>query len=179
MQNKEKKVVEYVKSFIREVPDFPKKGILFYDITPVLGDPKGFSMLIKHFKERYVNKKITKVVGIESRGFIFGGALADSLSAGFVPVRKRGKLPYKTVQKEYSLEYGTDVLEMHEDAITKDDRIILCDDLIATGGTAQAVAELIEQQGGKIIECAFVIELNFLKGRNKLLPREVHSILQY
>src|SRR3989338_5166696 len=118
MQNKEKKVMQYVQNLIREVPDFPKKGILFYDITPVLAEPKAFSMLIGYFKDRYKNKKITKVVGIESRGFIFGGALAESLGAGFIPMRKPGKLPYKKIAKEYTLEYCTNTIEMHEDALT-------------------------------------------------------------
>ena len=171
--------MQYVQSLIREVPDFPKKGILFYDITPVLAEPKAFSMLIGYFKDRYKNKKITKVVGIESRGFIFGGALAESLGAGFIPMRKPGKLPYKKIAKEYTLEYGTNTIEMHEDALTSHDRAALVDDLIATGGTAQAAASLIEEQGAKLIECAFVIELNFLKGRDKLFPHEVHSIIKY
>jgi len=157
-----------IKSRIRTVPHYPKPGVMFRDITTLLKDPTGFRQTIDEFLERYRGKKIDKVVGIESRGFIIGSVLAYQLGLGFVPVRKKGKLPAETVGHDYELEYGTDRVEIHVDAIAKGDRILLVDDLIATGGTAQAACALIEGMGGKIVECCFVIDLPDLGGRKRL-----------
>ena len=168
-----------LKSKIRDVPDFPKPGILFKDITPVLQDRKLFAEVIDAFGERYLDKKIDTIVGVESRGFLFGAALAYRLGCSLVPVRKSGKLPYKTIQASYDLEYGSATVEMHIDAIRKGERIIVIDDLLATGGTADATCRLVEQHSGKIVECAFVVELTFLNGRDKLKGREVFSLVQY
>ncbi len=168
-----------LKKLVREVPDFPKPGILFYDITTLLKDKLGFAMLIDSLTEYYINKDIDLVIGIEARGFIFGPALAYRLNAGFVPVRKPKKLPAETVRWTYELEYGSDTLEIHKDAIQPGQRIIIVDDLLATGGTAKATAELASSLGGEICGLAFVIELDFLKGRGKLGNYDVYSLLHY
>ncbi len=173
------KDMEELKKIIREVPDFPKKGILFYDITTLLSDIENFKKLIDNLYERYKNKEIDYVVAIDSRGFIFGSILAYKLGASLVPVRKKGKLPHKTLKATYSLEYGEDSVEIHEDAITPDSGVLLIDDLLATGGTMSAAAELIKQLQGKIVEICFIIELTFLKGREKLKDIPVYSVLKY
>lgn len=170
---------DFLKKYIRDIPDFPKKGILFKDITTLLKDAEAFKKALDILYIRYKDKKIDKVVAIESRGFIFGGALADRLGAGFVPVRKKGKLPAETISVTYQLEYGSDTVEVHRDAIKRGERILLIDDLLATGGTASGAAELIEKMGGEIVEIAFLIELEFLRGRDKLKDYEVFSILKY
>jgi adenine phosphoribosyltransferase len=164
---------------IRSVPDFPKKGIVFRDITTLLKDPVAFREAVDTFYERYRNERVDKVVCVESRGFILGGALALRLGAAFVPIRKRGKLPAQTLQEEYSLEYGTDVIEIHADAILPGERILVHDDLLATGGTVSAACRLIEKLGGTIIGLSFLIELNFLKGRERLKGYDIFSIVQY
>ena len=160
-----------IKSRIRTIAHYPKPGVMFRDITTLLKDPVGFRKTIDEFLDRYKGIKIDKVVGIESRGFIIGSVLAYELNLGFVPVRKKGKLPAETVGHDYELEYGTDRVEIHVDAISKGDRILLVDDLIATGGTAQASCILIESMGGKIVECCFVIDLPDLGGRKRLEDR--------
>ena len=164
---------------IRDIPDFPKPGIVFKDITPLLANGPLFAKTIDLLAERYREKKIDTVLGIESRGFIIGSALAYRLGAGFSVVRKPGKLPYETHSASYQLEYGSDALEIHIDAISSGARVVIADDLIATGGTAAATAELVAKLGGTVVECAFVIELAFLKGREKLQPYGVYSLLQY
>jgi len=168
-----------LKALIREVPDFPKKGILFYDITTLLKDKLGFARLIDALSANYIGKEIDLVLGMEARGFIFGPALAYRLNAGFVPVRKPGKLPGKTTKVSYDLEYGSASLEIHEDAIRKGQRVLIVDDLLATGGTAVATAELAEMLGAQIAGFAFVVELDFLKGREKLAKYDVFSLLHY
>jgi adenine phosphoribosyltransferase len=170
---------DQLKQLIREVPDFPKKGILFYDITTLLKDKVGFATLIDKFSEHYIRYKVDVVLGIEARGFIFGPALAYRLNAGFVPVRKPGKLPAETVKCDYALEYGLGTLEMHKDAIQKGQRVLIVDDLLATGGTAEATAKLAAQQGAEIAGLGFVVELDFLKGREKLKGYDVISLLHY
>jgi adenine phosphoribosyltransferase len=164
---------------IRDVPNFPKPGIVFKDITPLLADGPLFGKTIDLLAERYREKRIDTVLGIESRGFIIGAALAYKLGAGFSVVRKPGKLPYETHKASYELEYGTDALEIHVDALAPKSRVVIADDLIATGGTAAATAELVSKLGGTVIECAFIIELAFLKGREKLKQFGVFSLLQY
>ena len=163
--------LQQIKDAIRTIPDYPRPGIMFRDITTLLKDPAGFRQTIDEFLARYKGRKIDKVVGIESRGFIIGSVLAYLLGLGFVPVRKKGKLPAETVGHDYELEYGTDRVEIHVDAISKGDRILLVDDLIATGGTAEAACTLIEGIGGKIVECCFVIDLPDLGGRKRLEAR--------
>jgi adenine phosphoribosyltransferase len=163
---------------IRDVPDFPKPGILFKDVTPLLGDGPAFRLVTDLLAEKIAANKPELIVGIESRGFIFGAALAERLGVGFVPVRKPGKLPFRTTRETYSLEYGTDALEMHEDAVEKR-RCLIVDDLLATGGTAAATARLVERQGGTVEGFAFVIELDFLKGRARLGERTVHALIHY
>jgi adenine phosphoribosyltransferase len=170
---------EPLKKLIREVPDFPKKGILFYDITTLLKDKLGFATLIDALSEYYLRQKIDLVLGIEARGFIFGPALAYRLNAGFVPVRKPGKLPAATARAEYELEYGSNTLEIHKDAIRQGQRVIIVDDLLATGGTAEATAKLATSLGGEIAGLAFVVELDFLSGRDKLKGYDVLSLLHY
>jgi adenine phosphoribosyltransferase len=170
---------DQLKHLIREVPDWPKKGILFYDITTLLKDKVGFATLIDQFSERYINQKVDLVLGMEARGFIFGPALAYRLNAGFVPVRKPGKLPAETVRCEYALEYGNNCLEIHKDAIREGERVLIVDDLLATGGTAEATAKLAASLGAEIAGLGFVIELDFLKGREKLEGYEVTSLLHY
>jgi adenine phosphoribosyltransferase len=157
-----------IKSRIRTVPHYPKHGVMFRDITTLLKDPVGFRITINEFVNRYTGQKIDKIAGIESRGFIIGAALAFQLGVGFVPIRKKGKLPAETVGHDYELEYGTDRIEMHVDAIAAGEHILLVDDLIATGGTAGAACKLIETMGGKIVECCFVIDLPDLGGRQRL-----------
>jgi adenine phosphoribosyltransferase len=170
---------DQLKKLIREVPDFPKKGILFYDITTLLKDKTGFAQLIDLFSEHYIGKHIDLILGMEARGFIFGPALAYRLNAGFVPVRKPGKLPAATVRCEYELEYGSNCLEVHRDAIEKGQRVLIVDDLLATGGTAEATARLVKSLGGEIAGLAFVVELDFLNGRERLKPYDVFSLLHY
>lgn len=172
-------LVKEIKGRIRDVPDFPKPGIVFKDITPLLEDRDTFTKVIDTFAERYLSKKIDCVVGIESRGFIFGSALAYRLGTSLVLVRKSGKLPYKTIQTSYELEYGRATVEMHVDAIPKGGKVVIIDDLLATGGTAAAACELVQKQNGVILEVAFVIELDFLKGREKLKDKEVFSLVHY
>jgi adenine phosphoribosyltransferase len=171
--------MQELKSKIRSVPDFPKPGILFYDITTLLGDASGFRQTVEALAAPYQNRKIEQVVGIESRGFILAAAVADRLGAGFVPVRKPGKLPSTTLTETYALEYGTDALQMHHDAIRPGQRVLLIDDVLATGGTARAATNLVRQIGGDLLALAFLIELNFLKGRDRLEGEQVFSVLQY
>ena len=171
--------MDHLKAKIRHVPDFPKKGILFYDITTLLGDPRGFRDTVDAIAAPYMGEDIDHVVGIESRGFILGAAVANALGSGFVPIRKPGKLPAACIREDYQLEYGTDALEMHSDAFKAGDRILIVDDVLATGGTARAAADLVDKLGGKLIGAAFLIELNFLNGRDKLSGRPVYSVLQY
>ncbi len=168
-----------LKSLIREVPDFPKPGINFYDITTLLKDAAGWRAVIDALKEHYAGTPVDVVVGIEARGFIFAPAIAYALGAGFVPVRKPGKLPAATESVEYALEYGTDRLEMHKDAVQPGARVLILDDVLATGGTAAGVATLVERLGGKVVGLGFVIELDFLHGREKLKGRDVYSLLRY
>src|ERR1700688_4654392 len=170
---------EALKKLIREVPDFPKPGILFYDITTLLKDKVGFATLIDALSEAYLNKKIDLVLGMEARGFIFAPALAYPLKAGFVPVRKPGKLPAATTRYDYALEYGTNTLEIHKDAIQKGERVIIVDDLLATGGTAEATTKLASSLGAEVVGLGFVVELDFLKGREKLQGYDVFSLLHY
>lgn len=164
---------------IRDIPDFPKKGIIFKDITPVLADGKLFRAAIDLFLERCRGKEIDKIVGIDARGFLFGSAVAYELAVGFVPIRKRGRLPYKTERASYTLEYGEAEMEMHIDAIERGERIVLVDDLLATGGTSASAATLIRKMGGELLEAQFLIELEFLKGRSKLESTPVVSFLRY
>ena len=168
-----------IKDKIRTVPDFPIKGVMFRDITTLLQDKKAFKHVCNEFYRRYKDRKIDVVVGIESRGFIFGSVLANKLGVGFVPVRKPGKLPAKTIKEEYELEYGKDAVEMHEDAINKGDNVLIIDDLIATGGTVSATCKLVERLGGRIEEIAFVIELPDLKGRDKLKDYKIFSMVEF
>jgi len=172
------KTVE-LESYIRSIPDFPKPGILFYDITTLLKEKKALKEAVNALAAKYKEKKVDIVVAVESRGFIFGSVLAYKLGAGFVPVRKKGKLPAKTNSATYELEYGTDTLHMHHDAIKPGQRVLLVDDLLATGGTAKAVIDLIEQLSGKIVGIAFLIELTGLKGREKLKEFPVFSLIKY
>ena len=168
-----------LKKLIREVPDFPKPGINFYDITTLLKDPAGWRAVIDALRAHYDGAPVDLVVGIEARGFFFAPAIAYALGAGFVPVRKPGKLPAATAQVEYALEYGTDRLEVHKDAIQPGQRVLILDDVLATGGTAAAVARLVENLGGTVTGLGFVIELDFLKGREKLAGREIFSLIHY
>ena len=168
-----------LKTQIRHVPDFPKAGILFYDITTLLQDPAGLRAAIDSLTMPFSGQHIDLVVGIESRGFIFGAAVADRLGAGFVPIRKPGKLPSACVRESYALEYGTDTLEIHEDAVRKGQRVLIVDDLLATGGTARAASDLVKRIGGTVHGLAFLIELVALNGRAKLAGEQVHASLQY
>jgi adenine phosphoribosyltransferase len=170
---------EPLKKLIRTVPDFPKPGILFYDITTLLKDKAGFAQLIDALAQHYIDQKVDLVLGIEARGFIFGPALAYRLNAGFVPVRKPKKLPARIARVTYDLEYGTDALEIHLDAILPGQRVVLVDDLLATGGTMQATIQLVKQLGGEIAGLAFAVELDFLKGRAKFPEYDVFSLLHY
>lgn len=168
-----------LKNYIRNIPDFPKAGILFRDITTLLKDKKAFKLAIDALANKYKNKKIDVVVAVEARGFILGGVIAHKLGAGFVPVRKKGKLPARTNSVTYDLEYGTDTLEMHRDAIKPGDKVLIVDDLLATGGTVKAVSDLVKQLQGKIIGIAFLIELTDLKGKEKLKGYPVYSLIKY
>lgn len=168
-----------LKRYIRDIPDFPKPGILFRDITPLLRDPAALRHTLELFEKHYEGKGIQKVVSMEARGFIFGPAVAARLNAGFAPVRKPGKLPYKSRKVTYELEYGTDTLAIHEDAITKDERVLLLDDLLATGGTMGASIQLVEGLGGRVAGVGFIIELAALNGREKLGRHDVFSLIQY
>jgi adenine phosphoribosyltransferase len=170
---------EALKARIRHVPDFPKPGILFYDITTLLRDPEGFRQTVDSMAKPFSARDVELVVGIESRGFILGSAVADRIGAGFVPVRKLGKLPSTTVRANYALEYGTDSLEMHKDAVTPGQRVLIVDDLLATGGTASATVDLVKQLGGVVVGLAFLIELESLNGRSRLTAENIHVVLPY
>lgn len=179
LTKKKNKKITNIKQKIRTIPNFPKEGIMFRDITTLLKDAKGFNEVIKVLYQKYKNEDIDIVAGIESRGFIIGGALAYKLKKGFVPIRKKGKLPAAVHREEYDLEYGKDVIEMHLDAIKKGDKVLLIDDLIATGGTALAACKLIEKAKGQVCECAFVVDLPELKGKEKLKPRKVFTLVEF
>ena len=172
-------VVAYAASHVRDIPDFPKPGIMFKDITPLLASPRAFHIVLDAIAERFIGEHIDAVVGVEARGFIFGGALAARLNASFVPARKPGKLPAASDSVEYDTEYSTATLEMHKGSIREGARAIVVDDVLATGGTAKATAELVRKQGGYVIAYAFAIELGFLHGREKLLPVRVESVITY
>ena len=168
-----------IKSKIRTIPHWPKEGIMFRDITTLLKDPQGFKETIDILYKRYKNEKIDKVIGIESRGFIFGSPLAYLLNCGFVPIRKPGKLPAECESEEYTLEYGTDKIEIHRDSIEKGERVLIVDDLIATAGTADAARKLVKKLGGELVECTFIVELSDLKGRDKLQGEKIFSIVEF
>jgi len=168
-----------LKKWIRDIPNFPKEGIIFKDLSTLLQNKDAFRKSVDLLANKFKKEKVDFVVGVEARGFIFGAVLAYRLKAGFVPVRKKGKLPYKTRSVTYQLEYGTDTLEMHEDAITPGSRVLIVDDLLATGGTSQAVADLIKGQGAMIIGLAFLVELKFLKGKEKLKDFPIYSVIKY
>ncbi len=167
------------KALIREVPDFPKPGILFYDITTLLKDAAAFQAILEDLRKEFQTHSVTKVVGIESRGFIFGGALAVQLNAGFVPVRRPGKLPADTYEVKYDLEYGTNSLAIHRDAITPGERVLIVDDLLATGGTAEATVNLVRQLGGEVVGLGFLVELKFLDGRTRLAGQHIFAAVSY
>ncbi|HEY6507343.1 MAG TPA: adenine phosphoribosyltransferase [Vicinamibacterales bacterium] len=168
-----------LKALIRHVPDYPKPGILFYDITTLLRDPKGYRAVVDELSRPYLGAGVEAVVGVESRGFILGAAVAERLGAGFVPIRKPGKLPARTLRESYALEYGTDALEIHADALTPGCRTLLVDDVLATGGTAEAAVKLVKSLGATLHGLAFLVELGFLNGKAKLGSERVHSVLQY
>lgn len=168
-----------LKRYIRDIPDFPQKGVMFRDITTLLKDPEPFKYVIDTVVDKYKNEKIDKLVSVEARGYIFGGAIAYMFNCGFVPVRKPGKLPAETVSLEYTLEYGKNTIEMHKDAIDPGERVLVFDDVLATGGTVQATCKLIEQLGGKVVGCVFISDLTYLKGSEKLKDYEVFSLVQY
>ncbi len=168
-----------LENYIRDIKDFPKPGIVYKDITPLLQNPEAMREGVTRFLERLGDVKIDKVVGIESRGFFFATLLAEKLNAGFVPIRKPGKLPYKTIKESYSLEYGTDTLEIHSDAIKKGEKVLIHDDVLATGGTAAAACKLVEDLGGEIVQLNFLMDLEFLKGRDKLAPHKVVSLFTF
>ncbi|MFQ5480413.1 MAG: adenine phosphoribosyltransferase [Thermodesulfobacteriota bacterium] len=172
-------MTETLKEAIRNIPDFPKKGILFKDITTLCKDPVSFQRTVDLLAHRYIGKGIELVVGVEARGFVIGAALAYKIGAGVVLVRKPGKLPHKTIKKSYSLEYGEDTLEIHEDSFERGKKVVIADDLLATGGTAGAVVELVKGMGAEIVECAFIVELEELGGRKKLGESPVFSLLKY
>ncbi len=169
----------HARAFVRDIPDFPKPGIVFKDITPLLADPRAFHIVLDALAERFIGSHIDAVVGVEARGFIFGGALAARLNASFVPARKTGKLPAAVDKVSYRTEYSVTELEMHKDSIAEESHVVVVDDLLATGGTAKAAAELVRKQGGYVVAYAFVIELSFLGGREKLLPVRVESVITY
>ncbi len=171
--------VERIRAGIRDVPDFPKPGILFKDITPILGDPLLFGDVIRVFVDRYRAMNIDKIAAMESRGFIFGAPLAATIGAGFVPLRKHGKLPHTTLAESFTLEYGEETLEIHTDAIRPGERVLIIDDLLATGGTAGAAVKLVEKAGGVVVESAFLIELAFLHGRERLTNIPVYAIIRF
>ena len=168
-----------LKKYIRDIQDFPKKGIVFKDITPLLIDTNARKECLEILVSSVKEKKIDKVIGVESRGFFFGTLLAQELNVGFVPVRKPNKLPFDTISASYELEYGTDTLEIHTDAIQKGDRVLIHDDVLATGGTAKAVCELVEKLGGVIVQCNFLMELTFLNGREKIAGKEIFAAMKY
>lgn len=168
-----------LKNYIRDIPNFPKEGIIFKDITPLLNDKDAFKKAIDILAAKYKKENIVQVVGIEARGFIFGAALAYKLKVGFVPIRKKGKLPYKTKNVSYELEYGTDTLEIHEDAVKNGSRVVIIDDLLATGGTVKAVTELLKDLGAVIVGIAFLVELKFLKGKKKIKDFPLYSIIKF
>ena len=170
-----------LKSLIRTIPDYPKKGVMFRDITTLLGDPKGFKAAIEQMAAPFATARVEGVAGIEARGFILGGAIADRLGCGFVPLRKKGRLPWKTIGQEYTLEYGIDIIEMHEDAIDPGERILIVDDLIATGGTAEAAAKLVQRSGGEIVGATFIIDLPELGGVKRLaaLGISCHALMAF
>jgi len=168
-----------LRSFVRDIPDFPSEGIVFKDITPLLLDPRALDAAVSRLVQFARDLDIDFVVAAEARGFILGGALARGLGAGFVPARKRGKLPHPTVSSEFALEYGIDALEVHSDTLAGGVRVLIHDDLLATGGTASALADLVKQVGGEIVACAFLVELRFLRGRERLDPYPVHSLIVY
>ena len=170
---------ETLRSLIRDVPDFPKPGIMFKDITPLLQNGGAFSAFSQHLADRYADQAITQIVGIESRGFIFGAGLATRMGLGLTLVRKPGKLPRQTATKQYALEYGVDELQIHFDALGPRDRVVIVDDVLATGGTAAATIELVESTGATVVETAFLMELTFLEGRGRMGDRDVYSVLQY
>ncbi len=172
-------IKEEIVKVIRDIPDFPVKGVIFKDITPLLSDINLYNRIIDTIANQYKDKNITKVAGLESRGFIFGISLAQKLNVPFIPIRKKGKLPYKTVSTTYDLEYGSATIEMHIDAINEKDNVLIVDDLLATGGTACAAIDLVKKLKGNVIACAFVIELTFLNGKEKLKDTEYSSIVQY
>jgi adenine phosphoribosyltransferase len=171
--------IDQLRAAVRDIPDFPKKGIIFKDITPILGDGKLFRMSIDAFLEQCRGKQVDKIVGIDARGFLFGSAVAYELGIGFVPLRKKGRLPYKTESAKYSLEYGEAEMELHVDAIERGEKIVLIDDLLATGGTSASAAALIRKVGGELVAAQFLIELEFLDGRKKLEDTNVVSFLKY
>lgn len=171
--------MEELKNIIRDIPDFPKKGIVFKDITTLLSDARSFHRMVDLIAHRYLGQKIDQVVGVEARGFVLGSALAYKLGTGVTLVRKPGKLPYKTRRKSYDLEYGTDTLEVHEDAFKPGDRVIIADDLLATGGTMAAVVDLVQELGAEVVECTFMAELEFLEGRKRLPDGKVFSLLKF
>lgn len=179
MSATEKTAFPRVRDAIRDIPDFPKPGILFKDITPILGDAHVFAEVIGGLTDRYRNLRIDKIAGVESRGFIFGAPLALNIGAGFVPLRKFGKLPFSTVSETFNLEYGTETLEVHTDAIKPGERVVIVDDLLATGGTAEASARLVRRIGGEVVEVAFVVELAFLHGRDRLAGVPVYSMVVF
>ena len=168
-----------LKRIIRDVPDFPKQGIVFKDITTLLSDAKSFHRMVDLIAHRYLGERISQVVGVEARGFVLGAALAYKLGSGITLVRKPGKLPYKTRKKSYALEYGTDTLEIHEDAFHSGERVLIADDLLATGGTMAAVVELVEELGAEVVECCFLAELEFLHGRKRLPDGKIFSLLKF
>lgn len=171
--------MEQIEKYIRYIPDFPKPGIQFKDITPLLGNSEATEICLQKLIDMLDGQKVDKVVAIESRGFFFGILLAQRLKVGFIPIRKPGKLPYRTLKETYDLEYGTDTLEIHEDAIEKGDRVLMHDDVLATGGTAMAACKLIENLGGQVVQCNFLIELEFLNGKQKLQNQKIRSLLKY
>ncbi|MBU1170241.1 MAG: adenine phosphoribosyltransferase [Proteobacteria bacterium] len=164
---------------IRSISDWPIKGVIFRDLTTLMQDPAAYKQSCDALHSRYKDMNIDKIVGIDARGFVFGGVLAYLLNIGFVPVRKKGKLPYKTIAETYSLEYGTDTVEMHEDAIKKGERVVIVDDLIATGGTMEAAVKLVKKLGGDIVECAFIVELPDLKGREKIKDQKIFTLCEF
>lgn len=168
-----------LKKYIRNIPDFPQKGVMFKDITTLIKEPKPFKYVIDAIVNHYKNEKIDKVVSVEARGYIFGGVIAYHLNCGFVPVRKPGKLPAETLSKEYTLEYGSNIIEIHRDAIKEGERILVFDDLLATGGTVLATCQLIEQLGGTVVSCAFITKLTYLQGDDKLKDYKIFSLIDY
>jgi adenine phosphoribosyltransferase len=179
LSNEANPAVGRIRAAIRDIPDFPKPGIIFKDITPVLANPDLFGLVIKGFVDRYRPLRIDTVAAMESRGFIFGAPLAAQIGAGFVPLRKHGKLPHTTLAESFTLEYGAETLEIHTDAIGKSNRVLIIDDLLATGGTAAAAVSLVEKAGGRVVEVAFLVELSFLKGRERLAGTPIFAMIHY